>query len=216
MDVEFRALAWRRASLRAVEAAGPAQRGERLRLLAASQDGGAVHDCLVRFWGDILRSIPRREVDIYVGWNVPEPPADPSPEEVVAYAELAALVADPGMTSAVQQQLWRDRPETIRDWQGLYSEVGDVMTDVVTFVAEGVRPHRGSELDRFVTAHAHARGLRDSPRFRAQLLTDATDTDHRIHRYWTLTGQLLGPRITVGQTHNWVYDALANSTKPDA
>lgn len=86
------------------------------------------------------------------------------------------------------------------------------MTDVVPLVSEGVRPHGGKELDRFVNAHAGARGQRDSPSFREQLLLDATDADRRIHRYWTLTGKFFGARITVGQAHNWVYNALAHSS----
>lgn len=209
LEIEFRSLAWRRASLRAVETAPPTQRAERLALLAAAQDGRAVHDALVRFWRRILAPIPKRDFDIHVGWNVPEPPADPSVDEVVAFAELADLVADPEMNSAVRQQYWRYQPDLIRDRRGLYADVGDLMTDVAALVSKGVRPHSGSELDRFVNAHANARGERDSPRFRKQLLLNATDTDHRIHRYWALTSQLLGTRATVGPAHNWVYEALA-------
>ncbi|MCP2316318.1 MerR HTH family regulatory protein [Nocardia amikacinitolerans] len=212
LDIEFRSLAWRRASLRAVEATTPAQRAERLALLAAAQDGSAAHDCLVRFWRRILAPIPSGDVDRWVCWNVPEPPADPSVDEVVAYAELAALVADSEMNRIVRQQYWRNRPELIRDPRGLYVDVGSVMADVVPLVAEGVRPRAGGELDRFVNAHASARGERDSPRYREQLLIGATDTDQRIHRYWALTGRFLGTRITVGRAHNWVYDALAHST----
>ncbi|MEU6587486.1 MerR family transcriptional regulator [Nocardia sp. NPDC046763] len=212
LDVELRSMAWRRASLRAIETAAPAQRPVRLALLAAAQDGAAVHDCLVRFWRRILAPLSRAASDPWVCWNVPHPPADPSVDEVVAYAELAALVADPDVTSIVRQQYWRSRPELIRDAHALYVEVGDVMVDVVSLVTEGVRPHRGSELDRFVIAHAHARGERDTPRFREQMLIDATDTDHRIHRYWALTSQFLGTRVTIGQAHNWLYDALTSPT----
>ncbi|MFI5775876.1 MerR family transcriptional regulator [Nocardia sp. NPDC051570] len=216
IDIEFRSLAWRRASLRAVEAATPAQRAERLALLAAAQDGGAAHDGLVRFWRRILAPVPRRDLDTWLYWNVPEPPADPSVDEVVAYAELAALVVDPELNGAVRQQLWRSRPELIGDPRGLYSDVDDIMTDVVAHVTEGVRPHGGGELDRFVDAHASARGERDCPRFREQLLIDATDTDHRIHRYWALTERLLPTRVTVGRAHHWLYAALARSTDPKA
>ncbi|MFE3002319.1 MerR family transcriptional regulator [Nocardia sp. NPDC059246] len=212
LDIEFRALAWRRASLRAMETVAPVQRAERLALLAAAQDGGAVHECLVRFWRRILAPIPRCDSDTWVCWNVPEPPADPSVDEVVAYAELAALVADPDMNSAVRQQYWRNRPELIRDPRALYINMGNVIVDVVPLVAEGVRPHAGTELDRFVNAHAEARGERDSPRFREQLLIDATDADHRIHRYWALTERFFGPRVTIGRAHDWLYNALAHST----
>ncbi|MGQ4616156.1 MerR family transcriptional regulator [Nocardia sp. R7R-8] len=212
LDIEFRSLAWRRASLRAIGTVTPAQRTERLALLSAAQDGGAVHDCLVRFWRRVLAPIPRCDSDIWVGWNVPEPPADPSVDEVVAYAELAALVADPDLHNAVRQQYWRHRPELIRDPRALYIEMDGVVMDVVPLVAEGVRPRAGGELDRFVNAHAGARGEHDSRRFREQLLIDATDSDHRIHRYWTLTERFLGTRVTVGRAHDWLYNALAHST----
>ncbi|MFC9998866.1 MerR family transcriptional regulator [Nocardia sp. NPDC127526] len=214
LDLEFRSLSWRRASLHAIEAATPAQRPTRLAMLAAAQDGGAAHDSLVHFWHRILTPIPRGDIDIYVGWNVPEPPADPSVDDVVAYAELATLAADPELNTAVRQQLWRSQPELIRDCRKLYAEVGDVMTDVVPHVSEGTHPRSGPELDRFVTAHATARGYRDTPHYRKHLLADATDANPRIHRYWTLTAKFLSPRITVGQAHNWVYNALATSAEP--
>ncbi|MGW4119482.1 MerR family transcriptional regulator [Nocardia sp. NPDC004711] len=69
LDIELRSLAWRRASLRAMEAVAPAHRAERLALLAAAQDGGAVHDCLVRFWRRILTPIPRSDSDMWVCWK---------------------------------------------------------------------------------------------------------------------------------------------------
>ncbi|WP_309234937.1 MerR family transcriptional regulator [Nocardia sp. XZ_19_385] len=211
LDVEFRSLGWRRAALRAVEAAAPGQRASRLALLAAAHDGVAAHDCLVQFWRRVLDPLPRGDVEMWLCGNVPDPPADPGVDEVVAYAELAALVADRAMDSVVRQQFWRYRPDLIRDRHGLYIEMGDVMCDVVSRISEGARPREGSELDGFVNAHADARGERDSRRFRAQLLAGATDDDQRIHRYWALTDQVLGDRVTVGRAHNWVYKALADS-----
>ncbi|MCU1641828.1 MAG: MerR family transcriptional regulator [Nocardia sp.] len=213
LDTEFRSLAWRRAALRALETAAPMQRTERLVLLADAPDGGVAHDCLLRFWQRILAPLPRSDIDMWVCWNVPEPPADPSIDEVVAYAELAALAADPELHKVVRHQYWRNQPELIRNPRGLYADVGDVMTAVVPLVSEGVRPRSGDELDRYVKAHASARGECDSPRFREQLLIDATDTDRRIRQYWALTGQFFGTRITVGQAHNWVYDALTHSAE---
>ncbi|MGW4352373.1 MerR family transcriptional regulator [Nocardia sp. NPDC004582] len=215
LDIEFRSLAWRRASVRAMEATAPAQRAERLALLAAAQDGNALHENLIRFWHRILTPIPQCDREGWVCWNVPEPPTEPSVDEVVAYAELAALTADPGLNSAVRQQYWRNRPELIRDPRALYHDMGELMIDVVPLVAEGVHPHPGDELDRFVTAHATARGERDSQRFREHLLLDATDSDPRIHHYWNLTEQLLNTRVTIGRAHDWLYQALADSTRPN-
>ncbi|WP_181697248.1 hypothetical protein [Nocardia sp. GTS18] len=67
----------------------------RLALLAAVQGGGAAHDCLVRFWLRALAPIPPGDVEGWIYWNVPEPPGDPSVDEIVAYAELVAMVSDP-------------------------------------------------------------------------------------------------------------------------
>ncbi|MGW6424595.1 MerR family transcriptional regulator [Nocardia sp. NPDC055053] len=156
LDSEFRSLAWRRASLRAVETAAPTQRAERLALLAAAQDSDAVHEDLVQFWRRILAPVPRSEVDRYVGWNVPQPPADPSVDEVVAYAELAALVADPALNSVVRQHLWLSHPELIPDRHRLYTDVGDALENVVTLVGNDVRPHGGARLvgDRITVGRA--------------------------------------------------------------
>ncbi|UGT56231.1 MerR family transcriptional regulator [Nocardia asteroides] len=211
VDLEFRALAWRRASLRALDAVAPARRHERLALLAAAQDGRAVHDELVRFWRRILAPIPGRHVETYVGWNVPEPPVDPSVEEVVAYAELAAFAADPAVRSAVRHQLWRSRPELVRDPSTLYSAIDEALAEVVAQVGVGAPPRPGRALDRFVAAHAAARGEHDSPYFRTQLLRDAADTDPRVRRYWECTALLLGERITVGRALHWVHGALTHS-----
>ncbi|MEU1431947.1 MerR family transcriptional regulator [Nocardia sp. NPDC005746] len=212
LDIEFRSLAWRRASVRAMEAAAPEQRAERLALLAAAQDGNALHESLIRFWHRILTPIPRCDSDGWVCWNVPEPPTDPSVDEVVAYAELATLAANPDLNKAVRHQYWRNRPDLILDPRALYHEMGEIMIGVVPLVADGIPPHPGNELDRFVTAHATARGHRDSRQFREHLLLDATDSDPRIHRYWSLTDRLLGPRVTIGRAHDWLYKALAHST----
>ncbi|GAB2550036.1 MerR family transcriptional regulator [Nocardia heshunensis] len=216
LDLEFRSMTWRRAALRAVEAADPVQRPQRLALLAAAEDGSAAHECLLRYWRRILGPIPEHHIQAWVCWNVPEPPADPSVDQVVAYAELTALAADPDMSRTVRQQYWRTRADLIRDRQALFLDVGDIIPDVLTRITHGELPHAGGELDRFVTAHATARGDRDTPGFRDRLLTGATDSDPRIHRYWTLTDQLLGDRITVGAAHHWLYTALETSAaEPD-
>ncbi|MFE3190025.1 MerR family transcriptional regulator [Nocardia sp. NPDC059240] len=214
LDIEFRSLTWRRAALRAVEAADPGQRPHRLALLAAAEDGSAAHDCLIRYWRRILAPIPKHHIEAWVCWNVPEPPADPTVDQVVAYAELAALAADPDMSRTVRQQYWRTRADLIRDRQALFLDVGDIIPDVLTRIAQGEPPHPGSEVDRFATAHATARGEHDTPTFRSRLLTGATDSDPRIHRYWTLTDQLLADRITVGTAHHWLYTALTHTLDP--
>ncbi|WP_199742754.1 MerR family transcriptional regulator [Nocardia stercoris] len=209
LDVEFRSLAWRRASLRAVGTAAPVHRAERLALLAAAQDGGAVYDGIVQFWRRVLAPVARHRIAEWVCGNVPEPPHDPTAEQVVAFAELATLVADPAMTSTARQHYWRHQPETITHRQRLFDEVGELVMDVVPLITAGVAAHTGTELDRFVRAHATARGESDSPGFRRQLWIAARDPGRRVDRYWALTDQLNRSQLTVEAVHRWLLDSLS-------
>ncbi|MEU0544880.1 MerR family transcriptional regulator [Nocardia sp. NPDC005978] len=211
VESEFRALAWRRAALRAMDAAAPHQRDARLALLEVAGDGDAAHERLVRFWHRALPRIPRYEIDAWVCWNVPEPPGEPTVAQLLDYAELTALACDPELTDAVRQQLWRADPASVRDPHRLYAAVGDVMCEVVRHVGDGVGPRAGAELDRFVRAHAAAHGERDSPGFRARLAAGAADGDPRARRFWALTARLLDDRVTVGTAHGWLRAALADA-----
>ncbi|MGV9412368.1 MerR family transcriptional regulator [Nocardia sp. NPDC003693] len=213
VDGEFRALAWRRAALRAMDAAAPEQRDARLALLELAGDGAAAHERIVHFWQRALPRIPRHEIDAWVCWNVPEPPGEPSVAQLLDYAELTALACDPELNDAVRQQLWRAEPASVRDPHRLYDAVGAVMGDVVHRIADGVEPRAGAELDDFVRAHAHAHGERDSPAFRARLADGAADGDPRARDFWALTARLLDDRVTVGTAHGWLRAALAGATR---
>ncbi|QLY29598.1 MerR family transcriptional regulator [Nocardia huaxiensis] len=208
VDAEIAEMAWRRAALHAVEAAAPGERAGRLAVLTAVPDGRAAHAALVRFWRRVFTAMPSRDFDDYVDMNVPPPPVDPSAEQVVAYAELTGLVADPEVYALVGQQIWRTRSGAVRDRRGLLAGLTEVCTEVVPMVVDGVPPHPGRELDRFVELHARARGERDSPGFRERLLIGATDGDRRVRRYWSLTGDLFGTPATAGGAHHWLYEAL--------
>ncbi|UAK31493.1 MerR family transcriptional regulator [Nocardia asteroides] len=208
LDTELGALAWRRASLVAVENAAPADRAARLKMLAAVQDRSHAHDALVRFWRRLLAPLPPAMFDGFVAMNIPDLPADPDPRHVLAYAELAIGIADPALSAALSHQLWRTDPAGIGDKRALLTAVAEVCESVDSLITTYREPHPGPELDRFVHAHAAARRDRDTPRLRRQLLADATDTDPRIHRYWTLTTRITGARTT-GAAQYWLYRALA-------
>ncbi|MFD7847837.1 hypothetical protein ACFV4K_33535 [Nocardia sp. NPDC059764] len=68
----------------------------------------------------------------------------------------------------------------------------------------------GPEIDRFVDVHARVRGERDSSGFRRRLLSGATDSDERILRYWSLTGEVTGA-LTTGAAQQWLHGALERS-----
>ncbi|MFE3545949.1 MerR family transcriptional regulator [Nocardia sp. NPDC059177] len=213
VDEEFRTLAWRRASLRAMAAAVPAQRAGRLAVLAAADDAAAAHQRLRHFWREILAPIHRDDIDRFISWNVPEPPADPTAEDVLAYAELTALTTDPATETAVRQHLWRTSPAQVRDQRTLYTDVGDALEHVVPLVSQGIQPHNGTALTLFVTAHARARSTRDTPQFRDRLRTATPETAHRIQLYWSLTHTFLGPRVTVGRALGWIHNALTDGAE---
>lgn len=213
LDTELGALAWRRASLAAAEDAPPAQRAARLALLAAVHDRRGAHDTLVAFWRGLLTPMSPEMFDGFVSMNIPDPPTDPTPRRVVAYAELVTATADPALASAMSRQLWRPDPAAIRDKRELLTRIADACAVVDPLVVARVAPRPGAELDRFLAAHAAARRERDTPRFRRRLLNGANDTDPRIHRYWKLTTEITGT-TTSGAAQHWLYQALTRSIAP--
>lgn len=210
LDTELAALTWRRAALTAARDASPAQRAARLELLAAVADRGRAHDNLLAFWRGLLTPIAPELFDGFVAMNIPAPPADPTPRQVVAYAELATAVTDPVLTTAMAKQLWRHDPAGIRDKRALLAGIAEACEVVDPLVTAHVEPRPGAELDRFLTAHAAARRVRPTPEFRRRLLYGADDNHPRIRRYWTLTTQITGTSTT-GAAQDWLYRALSRS-----
>ncbi|MGY1945986.1 MerR family transcriptional regulator [Nocardia asiatica] len=215
LDTELRTLGWRRASLRAVEDAPPAERAARLQLLAAVQDRDQARDRLVQFWQRLLTPLPSGIFDGFVAMNIPDLTADPPPRQVVAYAELTAAITDPALSTAMSRQLWRTDPTGIHDKRALVIGVAEVCETVDALVAARCAPRPGAELDQFVDVHATARRERDTPRLRRRLLDDATDTHPVIRRYWQLTTELTGT-TTSGGAQYWLYRALARWSDPAA
>ncbi|MFD9888751.1 MerR family transcriptional regulator [Amycolatopsis sp. NPDC059027] len=214
LDVELAALAWRRASLRAVEEAAPADRAARLDLLAAVQDGAAARDTLATFWRRFyLGPVPADTVDMFLSVSVPQPPSDPTPSQVVAYAGLVTLVGDPALRGKLRTRA-RLFADLISDETALHSAVGEACELARLLVLAGRRPGPGPALDRFVAAYASARRTRDTPLFRRELVTHtAADRDPRLRRYWSLVGEVTGEPVTVGTSHHWLLDALERSAR---
>ncbi|MFX0574498.1 MerR family transcriptional regulator [Nocardia nepalensis] len=210
LDTELAALTWRRAALLAIEHAPPAERATHLTLLATVQDRHSTHNSVVTFWRRMLTPLPSDMFDGFIEMNVPAP----DPQHIVAYAELATLIADPALRVVMSRQLWRSDRTRIHHKQALLTGVAQACESAGHLLRTNQQPRPGPELDQFVDAHASARGERDTPRFRRQLLTGATDSDHRIHRYWSLTSEVTGT-ITVGTALHWLYNALTKSVYPD-
>ncbi|MFI7612463.1 MerR family transcriptional regulator [Nonomuraea terrae] len=212
LDVRLAGLSWRRAALLAVEEAGPAARAARLELLAAVEDGPAAHDRLVRFWRwQMVAPISEELFAAFVTMAVPVPPADPTPAQVVAYAEMVALAADRAFTRRLRARAVANL-EAIADEEDLLYGLGEASALAEPLVLAGEAPRGGPELDRFVAAHAMARRRADSPAFRRELLAGVEpDRDPRLRRYWRLVGEVSGERATLGATQLWLTDSLERS-----
>ncbi|WP_223167368.1 MerR family transcriptional regulator [Nonomuraea sp. SYSU D8015] len=216
LDVQLADLAWRRAALRAVEEAGPAERAARLELLAAADSGPAARDAVIDFWRRaMLAPISEGMFAAFVAMAVPEPPVDPTPPQVVAYAELAALAGDRSLTRRLLERA-RVNVELISDEDALMTGVGEACTLAEPLVLAGAPPRGGPELDRYVAAHAGVRGGRDTPEFRRRLLADvAADREPWMRRYWRLVTEISGEAVTLGSTHLWLTDSLEHSVRTD-
>ncbi|MBH0777250.1 MerR family transcriptional regulator [Nocardia bovistercoris] len=211
LDTELGAMTWRRATLTAVEQAPPAERAARLELLAAVHDRHRAHYQLVAFWRRQLVGSPTALFDGFVAMNIPAPPADPTPRHVLAFAELTAIVTDPGSAVAMRRYLWRTDPGRIRDKREFLTELAGACEAAGVLLGAGVTPRPGAELDRFVAAHAAARREPDTPRFRERLLRVAAP-DYRIHRYWASTAEIIG-EVTTGAAEHWLHRALAQTAR---
>lgn len=212
LDADLSRLAWRRAALRAVEDAPPADRAGRLELLGAVEDGHAAHDALRRFWQPMtVGPIPPDTAQMFLDASVPRPPELPSAAQVVAYAELLLLTADRSLATHLRAStlLGRDR---ITDLGALHATVGEACELAFPLVAAGAPPADGMALDRFVAAHATALGTSDTPAFRRRLITRTEPDRHpRLRRYWRLVGEITGEPAPIGVTHTWLLDALRRS-----
>ncbi|MBE1537174.1 MerR family transcriptional regulator [Actinomadura algeriensis] len=212
LDVELAALAWRRASLRAVEDADPAERAARLDLLAAVQDGPKAHEALLDFWRRrIMVPVPDELVRVHLELTVPAPPADPTPGQVVAYAEMVALTGDRVLVRELRAQ-GRANAEQVADEPTLLNGMREAVELAMPLVRARREPEPGPALERFMEAHAAGRRERDSPGFRRSLLPAvALEQDPRMRRYWELNGEVAGDAAVPGAVVLWLIDALEGS-----
>ncbi|MEU5878638.1 MerR family transcriptional regulator [Spirillospora sp. NPDC047279] len=212
LDTELAALSWRRASLRAVELADPAERAARLELLAHAP-GPAARDHLVEFWTHSARDKVSPEIlEALVGLAVPDTPAEPTPDQVIAFAEMITLT---GGIALAHKLRTRERVNSaeILDEGGLMLGVGEAYAMAAPALVAGDIPAPGPALDRFVEAHAYARGRHgDTPEFRRHLYRELRrDQDPHIDRYWDLYTEVTGTFVTLGRGQTWLLTALGDS-----
>ncbi|MEU8758756.1 MerR family transcriptional regulator [Streptomyces sp. NPDC048659] len=201
------ALRWQEAALRLLHDCAPEDRAERLRLLG-SVPVPPDTTLLARFWRRTLPvRLPSRLAASVVAVGVPDPPEDPTPGQVLAFARLHELVAA-APAPPVHLAGLDHRPAV------LYEGLGEAYALAATRVRAGAPPGPGEELDCFVAAYAAALGTADTRAFRRRLAgLMVRGADPLILRYWELHAQATAPaegpaEPTAGATHHWLCVAL--------
>ncbi|WP_327359067.1 helix-turn-helix domain-containing protein [Streptomyces sp. NBC_01304] len=201
------ALRWREAALRLLRDCTPSERAERLRLIGAVSTPPSTAS-LARFWRRWLPvRMPAAAVSAFLDHAVPEPPADPTPQQVLTFARLHALVSGDCGGGPLPQPAAHRRDEGVRP-AVLYAGLAEAYALAGPQLQKGHSPHGGEALDCFVGAYAQAGGVRDTPAFRHRL-SALLAADPRIDEYWRLTAQLHDDSPpTPGAGHDWLCTAL--------
>ncbi|GAA3141830.1 MerR family transcriptional regulator [Streptomyces rameus] len=203
VERELAALRWRAASLRLLTESPAGERAERLLMLGAVGLPPGTDD-VVRFWRRVLPvRLPGRLVSRVLDAVVPPLPADPAPEQVLAFARLHALVRDPQLDRVPALRPGpplpgeRYRPTVL--YEGLEEAYGLAGAET----RGGRPPEGGGALDCFVTAYAAALGTQDTPAFRRRLVRLlARDDGPVMSRYWKLAVPLFpAEEPALGQLH---------------
>lgn len=204
---QLTALRWREAALTLLRDSPPAERAERLRLIGVVGVPPGT-DALVRFWRRWLPPrLPARVVQEFLEQTVPQPPADPAPADLLAFARLHAVVGGLDPVAAKSQPAAHRRESGYRP-EVLYDGLQEAFALAAPHVRAGRPPRAGEALDCFVAAHAQACGARDTPAYRRRLGRQLA-ADARIDAYWRQVAELNGPeRPTAGSAHDWLHAAL--------
>ncbi|MER5766756.1 helix-turn-helix domain-containing protein [Streptomyces sp. NPDC001985] len=196
-------LQWRQATLEALDDCSDQERLRRLTVLSRVQRLPDARLDLARAWERMIpRDVPAHLTDLITSQAVPDPPRDPSPQSVLAYAELHTLVEHPGFRG-----YWT--PPAVRDRASLYSAQLDASLLASAAVASGLPPQRGEALNRFTGACARAKGVDDTPLFRASMREEIRPSLRPFRLYWQHIATLRGDTpFSLGSSHCWLAQAL--------
>lgn len=204
---QLTALRWQEAALRLVQESPPEERAERLHLIGAVTTPPDT-TALARFWRRWLPPrLPARVVATILDHTVPQPPDDPTPAQVMAFARLHAFVSR-DCPPNTRSQPAAHRRETGYRPAVLYDGLAEAFTLAAPAISADRPPAPGAALDCFVSAYATSLGTADTPAFRHRLSRELA-ADPRIDHYWHLTAQLSTPATpTAGASHTWLREAL--------
>ncbi|MBD0422209.1 MerR family transcriptional regulator [Streptomyces sp. TRM S81-3] len=211
---EIKALRWREAALRLVQECPPGERADRLRVIGAVSAPPSTAP-LVRFWrGWLPPRMPSRAVSAFLDVAVPQPPDEPEPAQVLAFARLNALTLRPCEGGGQPQ------PEAhkagARGAAVLYAGLAEAYELAGAELRRDREPQPGEALDCFVAAYVSTYGARDTADFR-RLLAGRLAADPRLDGYWELVAEVITPpghrpQPTPGSAHDWLLAALATQT----
>ncbi|MET9106005.1 MerR family transcriptional regulator [Streptomyces zhihengii] len=204
-------LRWRQATLESLDDCPGEERLRRLDILARVQHLPQARRSLTDHWYRALAAtMPRRRLDIMIAMLCPDPPPDPGPATVLAYAELHLLIGTPDFTRWPQ-----DHDEEMRDAPAFYAEIDEAAALTSVAMTQGLPPCAGAAVNAFVSAHARARRESDTPAFRAHLhalVSRSSGFDPRLERYWSLVGTVTGGRVLdMTAAHQWLTAGLSLS-----
>lgn len=210
---QLTALRWREAALQLLRDCTVEERTERLRLIGAIGTPPSTA-ALARFWRRTLPArFPARLAAAVLDAAVPQPPADPTPAQVLTFARLHALVSGPRHRAVECRPVFL-LPDAEYRPAVLYEGLGEAYALASADLRARRSPRGGEALDCFVSAYAGSRGTRDTPAFRRRLPgLLPPGTDQVIGRYWELAAELSAPpsgpaEPTAGAAHSWLCAAL--------
>ncbi|MFD0392166.1 MerR family transcriptional regulator [Streptomyces nogalater] len=150
---QLAALRWREAALRALRESEPGQLAERLELIGAVSvppDTSAI----AHYWRRLLPTrLSARLRSAITEAAVPQPPADPTTDQVLTFARVHALA-----TAATDHCLAAHRPVTENHPDLLYDGLYEAHQLVEAAVRAGRAPGPGEALDCYAAAYARAAG----------------------------------------------------------
>ncbi|MEB3966141.1 MerR family transcriptional regulator [Streptomyces kunmingensis] len=208
------ALRWQESALRLVQESAPAERAERLRLVGALGTPPNTAP-LAGFWRAWLPPrMPSKARAAFLDAAVPQPPDAPSPAQVLAFAQLCALVSRPCPTgpAAHPTQPAAHRAAGARESALLYAGLAEAYDLAALRMRADATPEAGDALDCFVATYANVHRCRDTPSFRRELARQLS-ADPRLDGYWELVAVLHTPQgghpePTPGTAHDWLLAAL--------
>ncbi|MFG2141248.1 MerR family transcriptional regulator [Streptomyces sp. NPDC048650] len=208
---ELKALRWREAALQLVRECPPAEQADRLRLIGAVSVPPSTAP-LARFWRAWLPPrMPARGTSAFLEVAVPQPPDEPGPAQVLAFAQLHEMTTAPCLVGR-QPQPDVHRVAGARGAAALYAGLAEAYELAGPQLRRARDPYPGEALDAYVAAYASAYGSRDVREFR-RMLAARLAAEPRLDRYWELTAVVMTPpggrpEPTPGSADDWLRAAL--------